>query len=54
MRLKDKVAIVTGGSSGIGLAAARRLGAEGARIVIASQNKERIEAASTSSSTTPA
>jgi NAD(P)-dependent dehydrogenase (short-subunit alcohol dehydrogenase family) len=45
MRLKDRVAIVTGGSSGIGLAAARRLGAEGARIVIASQNKERIEAA---------
>ena len=45
MRLKDKVAIVTGGSSGIGLAAARRLGAEGARIVIASQNKERIEGA---------
>ena len=45
MRLKDKVAVVTGGSSGIGLAAARRLGAEGARIVIASQNKERIEAA---------
>ena len=45
MRLKDKVAIVTGGSSGIGLAAARRLAAEGARIVIASQNKERIEAA---------
>ena len=45
MRLKDKVAIVTGGSSGIGLAAARRVGAEGARIVIASQNKERIEAA---------
>jgi NAD(P)-dependent dehydrogenase (short-subunit alcohol dehydrogenase family) len=45
MRLKDKVAIVTGGSSGIGLAAARRLGAEGARIVIASQNKERIQAA---------
>lgn len=45
MRLKDKVAIVTGGSTGIGLASARRLGAEGARIVIASQNKERIEAA---------
>jgi NAD(P)-dependent dehydrogenase (short-subunit alcohol dehydrogenase family) len=45
MRLKDRVAIVTGGSSGIGLAAARRLGAEGARVVIASQNKERIEAA---------
>ncbi|HEX8664112.1 MAG TPA: SDR family NAD(P)-dependent oxidoreductase [Beijerinckiaceae bacterium] len=45
MRLQDKVAIVTGGSSGIGLASARRLGAEGARIVIASQNKGRIEAA---------
>ena len=44
-RLQDKVAIVTGGSSGIGLASARRLGAEGARIVIASQNKSRIEAA---------
>jgi NAD(P)-dependent dehydrogenase (short-subunit alcohol dehydrogenase family) len=44
-RLQDKVAIVTGGSSGIGLASARRLGAEGARIVIASQNKGRIEAA---------
>jgi NAD(P)-dependent dehydrogenase (short-subunit alcohol dehydrogenase family) len=44
-RLQDKVAIVTGGSSGIGLASARRLGAEGARIVIASQNKERIKAA---------
>jgi meso-butanediol dehydrogenase/(S,S)-butanediol dehydrogenase/diacetyl reductase len=45
MRLKDRVAIVTGGSSGIGLASARRLGAEGAKIVIASQNKDRIEAA---------
>ncbi len=45
MRLKGRVAIVTGGSSGIGLAAARRLGAEGAKVVIASQNKERIEAA---------
>jgi meso-butanediol dehydrogenase/(S,S)-butanediol dehydrogenase/diacetyl reductase len=45
MRLQDRVAIVTGGSSGIGLASARRLGAEGAKIVIASQNKDRIEAA---------
>jgi meso-butanediol dehydrogenase/(S,S)-butanediol dehydrogenase/diacetyl reductase len=44
-RLDGKVAIVTGGSSGIGLASARRLGAEGARVVIASQNKGRIEAA---------
>ena len=45
MRLQNRVAIVTGGSSGIGLSAARRLGAEGAKVVIASQNKERIEAA---------
>ena len=43
--LQDKVAIVTGGSTGIGFAAARRLGAEGAKVVIASQNKDRIEAA---------
>jgi meso-butanediol dehydrogenase / (S,S)-butanediol dehydrogenase / diacetyl reductase len=44
-RFQDRVAIVTGGSTGIGLASARRLGAEGAKIVIASQNKDRIEAA---------
>ena len=43
MRLAGKVAIVTGGSSGIGLGSARRLGAEGGKIVIASQKKERIE-----------
>ncbi len=34
-RLKDKVAVVTGGASGIGLASARRLAAEGARVVVA-------------------
>lgn len=34
-RFKDKVAIVTGGASGIGLATALRLGREGARIVLA-------------------
>jgi NAD(P)-dependent dehydrogenase (short-subunit alcohol dehydrogenase family) len=32
-RLQDRVAIVTGAASGIGLAAARRLAAEGARVV---------------------
>ena len=35
MRLADKVAIVTGGAHGIGLAIARRYLAEGARVVIA-------------------
>jgi NAD(P)-dependent dehydrogenase (short-subunit alcohol dehydrogenase family) len=39
MRLQDKVAIVTGGSQGIGRAIANGLAAEGARIVIADINQ---------------
>jgi D-sorbitol dehydrogenase (acceptor) len=35
MRLKDKVAIVTGGARGIGAAIARRYAAEGARVAVA-------------------
>jgi NAD(P)-dependent dehydrogenase (short-subunit alcohol dehydrogenase family) len=42
MRFVDKVAIITGAASGIGLATARRLGSEGARIVIADLNQEKI------------
>jgi len=34
-RLQDRVAVITGAASGIGLAAARRLAAEGAHVVVA-------------------
>lgn len=40
MRFADKVAIVTGAASGIGLATAKRLGSEGARVVIADVDED--------------
>jgi NAD(P)-dependent dehydrogenase (short-subunit alcohol dehydrogenase family) len=43
-RLKDKVAVVTGGSSGIGLGTAKELISEGARVIITSRNKSAVEA----------
>ncbi len=39
-RFEGKVVIVTGGTSGIGLAAARRLAAEGAAVVVAGRRKD--------------
>jgi NAD(P)-dependent dehydrogenase (short-subunit alcohol dehydrogenase family) len=41
--LKDQVAVITGGGTGIGLAIARRLGTLGARIAIASRNSQHLE-----------
>lgn len=43
MRFKEKVAIVTGGASGIGAATARALAAEGATVVIADWNPENLK-----------
>lgn len=45
MRFQDKVAIVTGAASGIGLATAVRLGSEGGRVVIADIDSQKIDAA---------
>lgn len=45
MQLKDKVAVVTGGDSGIGLASARLFLQEGAKIVLMSNNAQTLGAA---------
>jgi 3-oxoacyl-[acyl-carrier protein] reductase len=42
MRLEGKVAVVTGGGSGIGLASVRRFVAEGARVVAVDRNVDRL------------
>lgn len=44
MRFSERVAVVTGASGGIGLAIAKRLGAEGARIVMADRSPQKAQA----------
>lgn len=45
VELKGKTAVVTGGASGIGLAMARRFGAEGMRVVLADIDANALQAA---------
>jgi NAD(P)-dependent dehydrogenase (short-subunit alcohol dehydrogenase family) len=44
-RFDGKTALITGGSSGMGFAAARRLLAEGAQVIITGRDKTRLDAA---------
>ena len=44
-RLEGRVAVITGAGSGIGLATAKRLASEGAKIVAVDMNAESGEAA---------
>ncbi|MBV8866369.1 MAG: SDR family NAD(P)-dependent oxidoreductase [Acidobacteriaceae bacterium] len=44
-RFDDKVAVITGGNSGIGVAAAKRLHDEGARVAISGRNQKTFDEA---------
>ncbi|ARP82958.1 short-chain dehydrogenase [Bordetella genomosp. 8] len=46
MRMQDKVAVITGGTSGIGLETARLFQAHGAQLVILSSSEDHLDAAS--------
>ena len=45
MKLQNKIAVITGGNSGIGLATAKELKAHGARVIIIGRNKDAVNAA---------
>lgn len=53
LQLKNKVALITGGSMGIGLAVAEALAKEGVHILITARNAERLEQATTQLSQYP-
>jgi NAD(P)-dependent dehydrogenase (short-subunit alcohol dehydrogenase family) len=44
-KLKNKIAVVTGGNSGIGLATAKRFAVEGAKVIITGRCKEAVDEA---------
>lgn len=48
MKLQDKVAVITGGNSGIGLASAREFRANGAKVVIFGRSRQTLDQAAAS------
>ncbi len=43
--MKNKTILITGGTTGIGLATAQLLGAEGARVIVTGRNAKNLDAA---------